>query len=1043
MVKTLPKSQIIDEMLEAVTAAARYIQKNDSSSYELKEGVFQGQLHGEFLYEFNISYFDAETESAETSLKFKGKTHQVKIFSVDPVKGSISLAVREHLGNHLPKAEMIVSTAHYLEKMAERLTEVKVGNIKLSDLSTKILHPSTARIGYRELTIEKRKLNKYAEAAARHALGSEVSFVWGPPGTGKTTLLSSIIQQLMQDEQSILLLSHTNVATDRVLNSYMTNTGFNPSLPEHTGIILRLGKNPSEEIKDLIEHLGMDQVIEKKQLPILQELARIKEGILQINRQSSEVDAQLAVYRKIKNYTEQLTQAKQKATEYRSRYAALTEEASTLGHQITQLESKISSYRRSSLIKKILSGTSLDRLMSKKATLAERKRDIDSELNTIVVYAYRVDEEVAALEHALQASVFPLFSEEELRSQLAVNESKIGQYQVEIEALNKELEEIESCAIFDAKMIVSTLSYTYMSKNPHRRSYDCVIVDEVSMANIPALYFAAGLAKKRVVLVGDFCQLPPIVDYEVRDNDRRNEHTKQREKELVKKWLRQDIFSFSGTERIIRKGAQAQWLKQLKLQYRMHPVIADAVNEMTYAQFGSMYTLESGENTQKKGIEFINQDPVPGERIVILNTEKSSSEYSRSPQGSYSNFYSAIVSISVAEKALRSGYKTIGIISPFRDQSLLLQKLITDKGWGSEVSAATVHKFQGEERDLIIFDLTNSSSTKLTDNRVSGGDNEKLLNVALSRAESKFIFICNVAEVKNSHSSSSVIKRFINWCEKRSFPVVDTETILVNEVYRAQRELSSQIQLPHLLHHANEKDFYEKFIHDISTAQQEIVIESPYITRNRSRQLLPSLEIALHRGVRVYIVTKSADDQDERMKEESTEMIKEFENIGAVVLPFKGPHHLIHRKMSIIDRRISWLGSLNILSWRNSEEVMLRIEGEATYKYLLSLIDFEKNVGSMSEETKLIRCEFCDAPGSWYWTELNKYGKSTICLTGNHKQGEMPTVKATSDGKAHNGLPGGKPLCPEHNIEMTLKNGKYGVFWGCPEYPHCEITFNT
>ena len=55
---------------------------------------------------------------------------------------------------------------------------------------------------------------------------------------------------------------------------------------------------------------------------------------------------------------------------------------------------------------------------------------------------------------------------------------------------------------------------SYSNKKILSREYDCVILDEASMAPLPAIYSAASIAKKKVVLVGDFFQLPPIAKHE-------------------------------------------------------------------------------------------------------------------------------------------------------------------------------------------------------------------------------------------------------------------------------------------------------------------------------------------------------------------------------------------------------------------------------------------------------------------------------------------------------------------------------------------------
>lgn len=59
------------------------------------------------------------------------------------------------------------------------------------------------------------------QAAAFQLLGYKVSFLWGPPGTGKTTTLGAILAQFLLDfpKAKILLLSTTNSAVDQALIS--------------------------------------------------------------------------------------------------------------------------------------------------------------------------------------------------------------------------------------------------------------------------------------------------------------------------------------------------------------------------------------------------------------------------------------------------------------------------------------------------------------------------------------------------------------------------------------------------------------------------------------------------------------------------------------------------------------------------------------------------------------------------------------------------------------------------------------------------------
>jgi hypothetical protein len=152
---------------------------------------------------------------------------------------------------------------------------------------------------------------------------------------------------------------------------------------------------------------------------------------------------------------------------------------------------------------------------------------------------------------------------------------------------------------------------------------------------------------------------------------------------------------------------------------------------------------------------------------------------------------------------------------------------------------------------------------------------------------------------------------------------------------------------------ADEKDFYKKFCRDILSAEKEIIIDSPFITKDRSDYLIPFFEYAMRGGVKIYIITRLPDDHSGAMKDNSHEVITDFEKRGIIVLPFKG---LPHRKLAIIDRQIMWLGSLNILSQKNSQEIMFRTEGKTTCDQLLSFLRFDKNIGKIGEVSKLKRC---------------------------------------------------------------------------------------
>jgi len=117
--------------------------------------------------------------------------------------------------------------------------------------------------------------------------------------------------------------------------------------------------------------------------------------------------------------------------------------------------------------------------------------------------------------------------------------------------------------------------------------------------------------------------------------------------------------------------------------------------------------------------------------------------------------------------------------------------------------------------------------------------------------------------------------------------------------------------------------FYEKFLRDLKACQHEAIIESPFATSRRTGQIMPALERLKDRGVRIVVNTKDPDEQDDDyLSEEARKAISKLQHLGVHVLYTTGHH----RKLAILDRKILYEGSLNILSQNNSCEVMRRIE---------------------------------------------------------------------------------------------------------------------
>jgi len=110
-----------------------------------------------------------------------------------------------------------------------------------------------------------------------------------------------------------------------------------------------------------------------------------------------------------------------------------------------------------------------------------------------------------------QDLIYGLRPVSELERLAAALASRKESLQHQIDRLEPDLDGAANELLDSARALFATLTKLYVDRRLNEREWDVLVVDEVSMAMLPLVAFAATRAKKRVVLVGDFYQLPPIV----------------------------------------------------------------------------------------------------------------------------------------------------------------------------------------------------------------------------------------------------------------------------------------------------------------------------------------------------------------------------------------------------------------------------------------------------------------------------------------------------------------------------------------------------
>lgn len=353
----------------------------------------------------------------------------------------------------------------------------------------------------------------------------------------------------------------------------------------------------------------------------------------------------------------------------------------------------------------------------------------------------------------------------------------------------------------DAKIIGVTLAKAASDSTIFENEFDLVIVDEVSQAYVPQIAFASTLAK-RIIVCGDFKQLPPIAA---------GRHP------LISEWLKEDIFHKSGVTMSVQEGKLHPHLLLLKEQRRMHPEISAFTNRHIY------HSLVSDHPSVSKSRDVIeSRNPFPNKASILLDVSFTGEHCIKErTSNSRINLWQLFISFQLIYESFLAGAKSIGYITPYRAQSVLMDYLLDDifqkEKTEAEIISATVHRFQGSERDVMIFDTVDSYPQERPGMLLIGNDSERLINVAITRTKGKFIQVSDTNFIQRKISKGKTIRKLV-------------EHQLQNRQTIFQKEIGSWIQHQHprlsWVHAKKLKPIFE----DIQNAKNSIIFSYPQTT---------------------------------------------------------------------------------------------------------------------------------------------------------------------------------------------------------------------
>lgn len=841
----------------ALSAEISFIRMTGGKHILLQEGKRIGRDNGQFVYllesEDELNYPEGTPVTIwKGQSQISGKILNCEAFSV-------YLISELDLGAEVEMLNISAEACYLLQSVPERLMDL---SLEPSEIAQDLICNGLKEIDYRNSDIAKGQ-----ETAVRMSLEQPITFVWGPPGTGKTQTLAKIAWAHIDKGERVLMLSYSNVSVDGAILrvTSLKNDGF-------PGQLVRYGFPKDKRIS---EH------------PYLSSYN------LAIN-----------------NYPDLLKRR-------------------------TQLQ-------------------------------AEKKR-------------------------------------------LEKNDPKLIQVEKELNEIRRELRAAESQCVRNAKFVATTVSKAIVDKEIRNGAFDVVIFDEASMATIPQIAYAAKLARKNFVCMGDFRQLPPIV---------------QSSKESP---LNADIFQYCGITQAVDQGSNHKWLCLLDTQYRMHPEIADFAGRSIYNGL-----LKSANGMTEKREKTVMAEPFAGRAMEFVDLSGTMSTCIKSSDDSHANVLSAFVTFSLALKAAQT--QKVGIITPYHAQSRLLHAMVRDvnelEALPHAIKCATVHQFQGSEEDVIVYDAVDCYRLPFPGALIAstaGRYADRLFNVAMTRSKGKFICVANGSFMRNKGMSENLMFMQMLKSYRATAPMIP-------EIIRPDDDLEK-----YYFDFVEKENQVDEFIKDLATARREVRIDIPDSPANsdiNTTRIAQALAEAQSRGVKVFVRAESK------------------KNLHPTLKYFAVENHYLTDPIALIDKTVTWFGMPESAACFKIEgrasainnRPCIRFWGTHTAKILYGLLEMSQVMDQAKTVEKdaqgnlitdklsdyVLAHKKCPVCGKTMQLKKSRNQKYFLSCSGypSCKHTEFVETEFVEEYFYHKGNKNGM-LCPRCGCSLEARISRYGIYVQC------------
>lgn len=582
--------------------------------------------------------------------------------------------------------------------------------------------------------------NASQERAVSTAFRNQISVIQGPPGTGKTQTILNIISNILLQGKTVMVVSNNNSATANVLEKLQKNdlAFFVAPLGKRENKALFIENQPS--IPQELSSWGMaynDIKDEKKAtaqtLSSLRRVFALQEELAESKQEKKAVDLEWEHF-KLDNaidedaYTVKRNVKSKRLMKLWLQYQARSEgdpmvARNALARLIERIKWSWINFTSKRLlgINSPLDATDDQQVVLELQTLylLVRRRELHNRINEI-------ENELNSLDASEMTTKLTSSSMTLLKNALYKKyHSKTRTVYGDVKDLTRRADHV-----LDQYPVVLSTTFSARTSLPGQ-TFDYLIMDEASQVSIETGALALTCARNAVI-VGDTMQLPNVLT----DEDKLKLDGIFREFKVLQGYNCAE-YSFLQSVCTILPNVEQTLLRE---HYRCHPTIINFCNQRFYAGNLLIMTQDHDEKDVMMAIK-----TVPGHHCRNHYNQRE---------------------IDVVQQEVIPHIENLddaGVITPYNNQVDEFNRQIPS------LEAATIHKYQGREKDSIIMSVVDDQITEFS-------DDSNLINVAISRAKNQFCLVVsgNEQELKGN------ISELIDYIEYQNLTVTESK---INSIF--------------------------------------------------------------------------------------------------------------------------------------------------------------------------------------------------------------------------------------------------------------------